>query len=209
MSRTRIGTTETLDAVAPNATLDSTDLTTGLDLERAPLESGFRERYDVVGLIGEGGMGEVLGVRDRTIGRLVALKRVRAEHVSPDARARFLREARVQGQLEHPSIVPVYDVGCDPDGREYFVMQRIGGRSLNEMLATSSREPMSRRLLEAFTRVCQAISFAHERGVLHRDLKPGNAMLGQHGEVYVLDWGLLPEDALPAGTSVAPPPVAG
>ncbi|HRI65209.1 MAG TPA: serine/threonine-protein kinase [Polyangium sp.] len=116
---------------------------------------------------------------------------------TPTARARFLREARVQGQLEHPSIVPVYDLDLDSEGRPYFTMKRVRGDTLERILDHLRRKDEAfvkryaeRRLLAAFVQVCLAIDYAHSRGVLHRDLKPGNVMLGDFGEVYVLDWGL-------------------
>jgi serine/threonine-protein kinase len=108
-----------------------------------------------------------------------------------------VREARVQGQLEHPSIVPVYDLDLGPGGDPYFTMRRVQGDTLAQILARlragdeDARTRWSeRRLLGAFARVCLAVEYAHEKGVLHRDLKPGNIMLGAFGEVYVLDWGL-------------------
>ena len=114
-----------------------------------------------------------------------------------DLRARFEREARVQGQLEHPSVVPVYDLGIRPDGSAYFTMKRVRGETLEEVLEKlRAGDPEAavthtrRRRLGAFSGVCLAIAFAHARGVLHRDLKPANIMLGAYGELYVLDWGL-------------------
>ncbi|HVY45658.1 MAG TPA: serine/threonine-protein kinase, partial [Minicystis sp.] len=171
----------------------------GVDVAPAPLEDeGFAARYDVGALIGEGGMGEVRAARDRRVGREVALKVVRAGSGSrSDARARFEREARVQGQLEHPSVVPVYDLGLAPDGAAFFTMKRVRGRALDEILAAlragdaeTTAAYGRRRLLGAFASACLAVAFAHARGVLHRDLKPGNLMLGSYGELYVLDWGL-------------------
>jgi eukaryotic-like serine/threonine-protein kinase len=155
-------------------------------------------RYTLGDLLGEGGMGVVHACRDRRIGRDVALKMVRAEHASrPDLVARFLREACVQGQLEHPAIVPVYDLGRDPEGNIYFTMKRIRGASFQEIFhaladgdENAARQFSRRKLLTAFASVCQALHFAHARGVIHRDLKPSNVMLGDFGEVYVLDWGL-------------------
>jgi serine/threonine-protein kinase len=158
----------------------------------------FAERYTESSPLGEGGMGAVLSCADRQIGRKVAMKVIRkAFRKRGDLESRFLREARVQGQLEHPSVVPVYDLGVDPDGAVYFTMKRVRGTTLEHVLhdlargdweaqATHSR----RRLLTAFSSVCLAVEFAHRRGVLHRDLKPANVMLGDFGEVYVLDWGL-------------------
>lgn len=159
---------------------------------------GADGRYDVRRKLGEGGMGEVHLCRDRRIGRDVARKSLRREREGrADLKARFLREARVQGQLEHPAVVPVYDLGVSPDGETFFTMKRIRGQTLEEVLGdladgvpeTTARWSR-RKLLSAFSQVCLAVDFAHQRGVLHRDLKPGNIMLGDFGEVYVLDWGL-------------------
>jgi serine/threonine-protein kinase len=125
---------------------------------------------------------------------------------SADARDRFVREARIQGQLEHPAVVPVYDLGVDPKGGIFFTMKRIRGMTLHSIFcALAARDPDAlakysrRRLLTAFGSVCLAVDFAHRRGVLHRDLKPANIILGDYGEVYVLDWGL----AKAAGASSA------
>src|SRR5688572_17485566 len=157
-------------------------------------------RYELGRQIGEGGMGTVVLCSDRAIGRRVAMKLVRGTASGPaklEDDARFLREARIQGQLEHPSIVPVYDVGRNDAGAAFFTMKRVGGVTLAEVIARlRAHDPefverfTLRRLLEAMGRVCLAIQFAHERGVLHRDLKPANVMLGEVGEVYVLDWGI-------------------
>ncbi len=183
----------------------------------------FERRYAKRRTLGTGGMGEVVLFRDQTIGREVALKVIRDQHPHSDARMRFLREARVQGQLEHPAIVPVYDLGVDPQGNLYFTMKRLRGMTLDEVLVQlrygdeEVAERFSRRrLLSLFNSVCLAVDFAHSRGVLHRDLKPGNIMLGDFGEVYVLDWGLAkihgvqddadgetPIQSGPAGTTMA------
>lgn len=161
-------------------------------------ERGFADRYLGQDLLGQGGMGEVRLHHDLRIGRDVAMKMIR-----PDRKAdagiqdRFLREARVQGQLEHPSIVPVYDVGIRPDGALYFTMKRLEGLTfagICERLGAhdpaAEREYTPRKLLGAFGSVCLAVEFAHTRSVVHRDLKLSNVMLGPFGEVYVLDWGI-------------------
>jgi serine/threonine protein kinase len=161
-------------------------------------EEGFGKRYEARELLGKGGMGEVHLQRDARIGRDVAMKMIRTDkEAQSDLQTRFFREARVQGQLEHPSIVPVYDVGVGPDGALYFTMKRVHGVTLAGVLdRLSAREPEAerefslRKLLSAFASVCLAIEFAHTRGVVHRDLKPSNVMLGNFGEVYVLDWGI-------------------
>src|SRR5262249_22037826 len=113
------------------------------------------------------------------------------------AQRRFLREVRVQGQLEHPSIVPVYDLGITSDGGLFFTMRRVRGKTLGDVLEAHARNGLAsvgnhsrRKLLDAFVRVCLAVDYAHARGVIHRDLKPNNIMLGDFGEVYLLDWGV-------------------
>lgn len=145
--------------------------------------------YELGALLGRGGMGDVTLGRDKTIGRDVAIKQLRVENPTPEATARFLREARIQARLEHPSIVPVHHLGHDEQGLPYFTMKRLTGTTLLELLASASPPPRQ-RLLRMFTDVCLAVEFAHARGVVHRDLKPSNVMIGDFGEVYVLDWGL-------------------
>ncbi|MCR9164694.1 MAG: protein kinase domain-containing protein [Nannocystaceae bacterium] len=150
------------------------------------------ERYSDCGRLGRGGMGEVRLCHDARIGREVALKVIRSERASHDkARTRFFKEAKVQGQLEHPAVVPVYDLDTTEDGRPFFTMRRVAGQTLADIIRMRDDEQYSRRrLLSAFSQVCLAVDYAHERGVVHRDLKPSNIMLGDFGEVYVLDWGL-------------------
>jgi serine/threonine-protein kinase len=141
-------------------------------------------RYPLGSVLGKGGMGEVISARDDQIGRRVAIKRM----ATGGDRRRFLREARIQGRLEHPAIVPVHELWHDDDGQPMFVMKQLAGVTLADLLANESRS--RRQLLRAFVDVCLAIEFAHTRGVVHRDLKPSNIMLGDFGEVYVLDWGV-------------------
>jgi serine/threonine-protein kinase len=153
-------------------------------------------RYKMGARIGQGGMGEVVVAFDEHIGREVAVKRMRAAAPSPEELARFVREARVQGRLQHPTIVPVHDIAVDRDGRPFFVMKRLTGTEMNDLLKQlrSGDDPDAagtrKRLLRAFVDVCLAVEFAHSRGIIHRDLKPANIMLGDFGEVYVLDWGV-------------------
>jgi serine/threonine-protein kinase len=158
-------------------------------------ELAYSERYELGHELGRGGMGEVHACRDRIIGREVALKALLGPRRDrPEAKARFLREARVQGQLEHPSVVPVYDLGVSPEGAVFFTMKRVRGRTLAEHLdarvAGAGDGVSIQQLLLAFGSVCLAVELSHRRGVVHRDLKPSNVMLGDFGEVYVLDWGL-------------------
>jgi len=143
--------------------------------------------YQIGEVIGRGGMGEVVAAQDQRIGREVAVKRIRAEDPSPDAVLRFLREARIQARLDHPAIVPVYELGTDASGKPYFTMKRLAGETLAKKL---TRQGQVQPLLRAFVDVCLAMQLAHSRGVVHRDLKPSNIMLGDYGEVYVLDWGV-------------------
>jgi serine/threonine protein kinase len=144
--------------------------------------------YELGEQIGRGGMGEVLLARDRRIGREVAIKRLLRADPDEEDVARFLREARIQACLDHPAIVPVHELGNDAEGRPYFTMKRLSGTTLLHMLGQTGVP--QQRLLRAFAEVCLAIELAHSRGVVHRDLKPANMMLGDFGEVYVLDWGV-------------------
>jgi serine/threonine-protein kinase len=139
-------------------------------------------------ILGRGGMGEVVIAHDRRIGRDVALKRLRSGSPSEEDVARFLREARIQARLDHPSIVPVYELARDAAGHPYFTMKRLIGVTLTDMLLSTT--PTRQRLLRAFADVCRAVDFAHTRGIVHRDLKPSNILLGEFGDVYVIDWGV-------------------
>jgi serine/threonine-protein kinase len=122
----------------------------------------------------------------------VAIKRMRAAAPGDRAIRRFLREASIQGRLEHPAIVPVHELGRDDDGLPFFVMKKLSGVTLGKILAdpTSRTQAGQQRLLRAFAEVCLAVELAHVRGIVHRDLKPDNILLGDFGEVYILDWGV-------------------
>jgi serine/threonine-protein kinase len=165
--------------------------------ERPEDAAPFAARYETVETLGEGGMGRVLLCKDRLIGRLVAVKVLRdARGAVPEMRRRFLREARIQGQLEHPAIVPVYDMSASEE-HSFFTMKRVHGRTLSRVLALLKQGDADTargfgrfKLLLVFHAVCQAVAFAHERGVIHRDLKPSNVILGDYGQVSVIDWGL-------------------
>jgi eukaryotic-like serine/threonine-protein kinase len=165
-------------------------------LAAAPLDPAAR--YHDLEHLGAGGMGEVALRADDWIGREVACKTLRSARAdSGAARVRFMREMRVQGQLEHPSIVPIYDFGVEPGGRMFFTMRRVRGPTLQQVLEGIARGDDAvvrrysrRKLLTAFVSAALAVHYAHTRGVLHRDIKPSNIMLGPFGEVYVLDWGI-------------------
>jgi len=158
----------------------------------------YDERYEGDALLGKGGMGNVTLAADEQIGRHIAMKILHAKYrENESATTRFVREARVQGQLEHPAIVPVYDLGVNPEGHPYFTMKRVRGVTLQDVLKRLREDDPAvlarytrRRLLAAFSQVCVAVDFAHQRGVVHRDIKPANVMLGDYGEVYLLDWGI-------------------
>ncbi len=179
-------------ASSEHETLDA-NASTPVDqaLARDDLELG-RGRYQCTEELGRGGMGVVVRARDRSLGRDVAVKLLK-EPDRPGRLRRFLREAQVSGQLAHPNIVPVHDFGIDAAGRVYFTMQLIEGRTLgahlDDLRDGRSGMPLG-RLVRILVQVCNAIELAHSRDVIHRDLKPGNIMIGSFGEVLVMDWGL-------------------
>jgi serine/threonine protein kinase len=169
-----------------------------IETRTAELPRRSNDRYKFIRSIGFGGMKAVLLVRDDDTGREVAMA------MMPDFRKRpmldierFIREARLTAQLEHPNIVPVHDMGTDMSGAPFFVMKYLRGQSLATLLrrvrrgeAAAAAEYKMPRLLQIFTRVCNAVSFAHSKGVLHLDIKPNNVNIGDFGEVLLLDWGL-------------------
>lgn len=169
--------------------------------------------YEIIRKIGEGGMGVVYLARELQLGREVALKMIRADRpITPEVVARFAREAHITALLPHPNIPPVHALGHLPDGRPYLVMKLVRGRTLADLLdEQSSASENIHTSLQIFLQVCHAIAFAHSQGVLHRDLKPANIMVGQFGEVQVMDWGLakqllsLDDESAPAGTEEADP----
>jgi eukaryotic-like serine/threonine-protein kinase len=163
--------------------LDDATLARLRDALREPDLSGTR--YRLLGLAGTGGMGTVYAVLDEELGRRVALKVLDLE--DPEIEARLRREAVVLARLEHPGIVPVHDVGRLADGRTFYTMKLVQGERLDQYAARE--HPLPERL-RVFLRVAEAVAFAHARGVVHRDLKPQNVMIGPFGEVLVLDWGL-------------------
>jgi formylglycine-generating enzyme required for sulfatase activity len=160
---------------------------------QAPAEDGLPQipGVRVLGLLGEGGMGQVLQGYDLQLRRLVAVK-VLKDHASGPTRARFIAEAQITAQLQHPGVIPVHAIGTLPDGRPWFSMHKVSGETLRDVLDRHHRAgvPTLRALIELFRRVCETVAYAHHRGVVHRDLKPANVMLGAFGEVLVLDWGL-------------------
>ncbi len=186
----------------------------------APSAEGLPQRYEDLGVIGHGGMGEVHRVRDRELGRTLAMKFIHPELArSRSVMARFLEEAQVTAQLQHPGVVPVYDLGTLPDSRAFFTMKEIVGRTLGDVIrdlhaaAEAGRDEAAggwtfRRVIDAFLKVCETVSYAHARGVIHRDLKPTNIMVGDFGEVMVADWGLAKVQGAPEPGPVTLEPVS-
>jgi WD40 repeat protein/serine/threonine protein kinase len=161
------------------------------------------ERFRILRPHATGGLGQVSVALDQELHREVALKELLPRHAdNPINRERFLQEAEITGGLEHPGIIPIYALGQGPDGRPFYAMRFVKGDSLKAAIETfhrldnpnrndpGTRQLALRQLLGRFIDVCHAIDYAHSRGVLHRDLKPGNIMLGKHGETLVVDWGL-------------------
>ena len=144
-------------------------------------------KYQFVKELGRGGMGTVYLAEDRELDRLVAIKVLNTPEITDDLRNRMVREAQIIARLEHPGIVPVHDVGTLADGRIYYAMKYVRGSRLDEYAAQGAS---LRDRLRKFQSVCDAVAFAHAHGVIHRDLKPQNIMIGSFGEVLVLDWGI-------------------
>lgn len=162
-------------------------------------EAPYVRGFALSGLLGQGGIGRVFLGQDQNIRRPVAIKELVGsgrEEVRERERARFQREARICGQLEHPGVVPVYELGTKEDGTSFYVMKYVQGRSLHEALAAcegkTPEEAFRKRLalLDNIIGVCDAMAYAHSRGIIHRDLKPSNIVIGEFGESIILDWGL-------------------
>ena len=156
-----------------------------------------KSRYTWVSEVGAGGLGKVWLARDNDLSREVALKEIKPGSASSEAVRRLIKEAQITGQLQHPGIVPVYEVNRD-EGRPFYTMKLVRGDTLSKAIRehhatkqAGAEDPLSeRRLLNIFLSICDAIAYAHSRGVIHRDLKPQNVVLGEYGEALVLDWGL-------------------
>jgi tRNA A-37 threonylcarbamoyl transferase component Bud32 len=164
-------------------------------------------RFKLGGLIGEGGMATVVEAEDTRLDRTVAVKAIKPELLrEPDLCERFLEEAKIQAGLAHPGAVPVYDSGTLGEGKLFYAMERISGKTLRELLRERSPERFGDRhlllhLVDIFERVCQTMAYAHSHRIIHRDLKPGNIMVDDYGAVFVMDWGLAKRIATDGGTS--------
>jgi len=156
------------------------------------LPRGGSDRYEWLGEIARGGMGVILKGRDPHLRRDLAVKVLKTELVTNEStRQRFVEEARVTGQLQHPGVVPIYDLGRAADGRPFFAMKLVKGDTLADQLSQRPDPAADRgRFLKIFEQVCHAVAYAHSKRVIHRDLKPANIMVGAFGEVQVMDWGL-------------------
>jgi serine/threonine protein kinase len=174
------------------------------DGSRVHAEQGIRRpRFEKVRKLSQGNLGEVHVAVDHELHRPIALKEIQGHYAYGRAsRDRFVREAEITGQLEHPCIIPIYGLGHYSDGRPYYAMRLIDGKSLAKRIEdfhgarsvggglTGLQRVEFRELLEHLVQVCQAVNYAHSRSVIHRDLKPANVMIGPHGETLVVDWGL-------------------
>jgi len=190
---------------AASAGADAGARTTGVRKRIEPSLAAFANRYQRRGHLSSGGMGHIESAFDPVLGRSVAVKVLQAiVEGDQDILKKFLAEAQITGQLDHPNIVPVYDLG-DHDDKPFIVMKLVRGRTFAELLAEKNgpRTPDDlQQFLAIVLRVCDALSFAHSRGVIHCDIKPENVMVGDHGQVYLMDWGVasIRPHAIDAGT---------
>ncbi len=148
------------------------------------------KNYVLLDEVARGGMGIVFRGYDRDLDREIAIKILNQSKIEPEDLIRFRREARLAGQLQHPGIVPIHDVGQLNDGRMYIAMKLVDGTTLHEMIRQCDGSSSKSQLVEVFSQVCQTVAFAHSKQIIHRDLKPQNIMVGKFGEAQVMDWGL-------------------
>ena len=168
------------------------------DVDLPPAFSNDYSKYQRFRKLGSGGKGDLQTCFDESLGRTVVYKSLRSDLAdNVRERRRFLREARIAAQLQHPNTVPIYEIGRDPEGTLYYTMKRVVGRNLFEILVALYRQepdtltlfPLDRRL-DILVQACHALAYAHTHGVIHRDIKPENILVGQFGEVMLLDWGI-------------------
>ena len=183
-----VGTDSVLSVLADTQMLATVDLGGGEEPPPPPVSDATRpQRYVVRRCLGMGGFGEVMSAFDVDLRRYVALKRIREDRRAIGV-ARLVEEAQVTAQIGHPAIPSVHALGVDEQGRPFFAMDLIAGRCLTDVLSEDA--PTLQRKLRIFTQVANAVAFAHERGVIHRDIKPDNVMIGRFGEVHLMDWGI-------------------
>ncbi|MFN7701318.1 MAG: protein kinase domain-containing protein [Deltaproteobacteria bacterium] len=170
------------------------------------LASALVDRLRDHGMVGRGGMARVDLVHDKALERFVVMKRLH-DHLEsdPSTLAMFVREARITGQLEHPNIVPVHDIGLDAHRSVYFTMKRVEGKTLADVIDALPPGPIAHDalldILDVAIKVCDALAFAHDKGLLHLDVKPGNVMVGDFGQVYLMDWGVARQSGAGAADS--------
>ena len=191
---------KTISPEASTADMPESDTST---ITASQMPSVPASGFEMLGILGQGGMGEIRLVLDKRLNRKLAMKVLHQDLLMDAAEcSRFLEEAQICAQLQHPNIVPVHEVGKLPDGRLYFTMKVVEGRRLTDVIRAVHRAVVDgrfeatadgwtfHRLIDVLHQICQAVAYAHSKGVLHRDLKPSNIMLGRFGEVLVLDWGI-------------------
>lgn len=161
--------------------------------------------YQLIDRLGSGGMGAVFAVYDRRLKREVALKVLVINENDQKRRQRLLMEAQIIAGLEHPGVIPIHETGELADGSLYYTMKRVHGQTLTQYL---EKPAQLNHLLDIFRKICDAVAFAHSRGVIHRDLKPDNIMIAEFGEVLVLDWGIA-RNQQPEENDLPAPPGAG
>jgi len=199
-----------LSLIAHAGASGATTRTIGDDLRGASIErfdEVARTRFELLGELARGGLGRVMRARDPRTGRVVAIKEVLRP--SPDLIARFAREAMVTANLQHPAIVPVYEVGRWPSGEPFYAMKLVRGRALDALIVEATTTAARIALLPHVIAIAEALAYAHSERVIHRDLKPANVLVGPYGETVVIDWGLarnLGERDVASGAPVAPPP---
>lgn len=195
--------------------VEKDELTSGKKEPTGEAEELYSDIFTLRGILGQGGIGRVFLGFDKNIEREVAIKELiaeKADAIKDRNLARFIREAKVTGQLEHPGIVPVYELNAKPDGTYFYVMKYVHGRTLyegiNSCFAETPEAAFRERLtlLPSLIDVCEAMGYAHSKGVIHRDLKPSNVILGEFGETIILDWGLAKAYKAEASNSSHPAP---
>jgi serine/threonine-protein kinase len=192
---------ESVVSIGPSSAVHSSRSTVLPRVERNDQTTTFvhtsRPRFTIQRPLGEGGIGQVFAAVDQDIGREVAIKSLRRDMQAPAHVARFVDEIRTVGALEHPNIVPIHDVGVNVDGSLYFVMRCVQGETLESIIerlaagdSVTHAHWTPERRVHVFRQLLDAVAFAHDHGYVHRDIKPANVMVGRHGEVFLMDWGI-------------------